>query len=236
MNSKRSGPIERGKPMKTRQVKRDVLPGYCQCGCEEYVGFWETTDRSRERIKGEPRRFAHGHNARRPGVDYDTEHHCAECGALIHRNGTTGLCRTCQMASVGRANLLPHANCQHCGQPCPTTERRFCSWECYQKGRVVPTGSDHHSWLGDAVGTWGARSRTQKEVPSGPCESCGVLNADRHHKDRDIHNNSLDNIAYLCRSCHGRRHRKEDGLKGAAGVKGPRGPQKNPRRKKEGAK
>ena len=43
---------------------RSVAPGYCRCGCGSWLGFWEKNDRIHGRIKGEPKQFAPGHNAR----------------------------------------------------------------------------------------------------------------------------------------------------------------------------
>lgn len=56
-------------PMKRSQPRRnwtdaEMNPGYCQCGCGIYVGFWKRTDRKQGQIKGEPKRFANGHNRR----------------------------------------------------------------------------------------------------------------------------------------------------------------------------
>lgn len=39
-----------------------VEPGYCHCGCGTWIGFWESTARTRGQVKGQPRKFAHGHN------------------------------------------------------------------------------------------------------------------------------------------------------------------------------
>ena len=53
-----------------------VAPGYCRCGCGTWIGFWEKNDRHLGRIKGEPKRFAHGHNAKLEGAsrsDYAME-------------------------------------------------------------------------------------------------------------------------------------------------------------------
>ena len=140
---------------------------------------------------------------------------CKDCGASVSDSSKTGRCRSCACAAVGRANAMSHPTCEFCGNPCPTTGRKYCSRECYDKGHVTPKGSEHHSWAGDNVGYWGARRRTQKLVTAGECESCGAPNADRHHKDRDFLNNAADNIAFLCRSCHSRPHYIEDGPKGA---------------------
>jgi hypothetical protein len=53
-----------------------VEQGYCQCGCGTWVGFWEKTHRGQGQIKGQPRRFVHGHNATLKGysgLDYTVE-------------------------------------------------------------------------------------------------------------------------------------------------------------------
>lgn len=41
-----------------------IEPGYCQCGCGSWVGFWEQDNRRLGRVKGQPKRFVHGHNAK----------------------------------------------------------------------------------------------------------------------------------------------------------------------------
>jgi HNH endonuclease len=45
-----------------------VAPGYCRCGCGLWVGFWEHNNKRLDRIKGEPKQFAHGHNAKLAGA------------------------------------------------------------------------------------------------------------------------------------------------------------------------
>jgi hypothetical protein len=42
--------------------KVSVEPGYCQCGCGAYVGFWERNHR--DQIKGNPKSFRKGHQNR----------------------------------------------------------------------------------------------------------------------------------------------------------------------------
>jgi hypothetical protein len=43
----------------------------------------------------------------------------------------------------------------------------------------------------------------------GICEDCGLLPAaNRHHLDGDEWNNVRTNVAFLCTTCHGIRHRK----------------------------
>ena len=53
-----------------------VVPGYCRCGCGSWVGFWDHTHRSQGYIKGDPKQFVHGHNAKLEGnlrPDYAVE-------------------------------------------------------------------------------------------------------------------------------------------------------------------
>ena len=49
--------------------EHDTSPGFCQCGCGEWVGFWEQTNRSCGRVKGEPKRYVKGHQHVRPLVE-----------------------------------------------------------------------------------------------------------------------------------------------------------------------
>lgn len=50
--------------------QQTIEPGYCQCGCEEWIGFWEETDRPKGKVRGEPKRYVPGHNdkGRTPAV------------------------------------------------------------------------------------------------------------------------------------------------------------------------
>ncbi len=51
------------------------------------------------------------------------------------------------------------------------------------------------------------RSRARRMMPVlGDCERCGAPAVDRHHKDENTLNNSLDNLEQLCRRCHKRHH------------------------------
>jgi hypothetical protein len=43
-----------------------MAPGYCQCGCGQRAPLAPQTMRSRGWVAGQPLRFVHGHNARRP--------------------------------------------------------------------------------------------------------------------------------------------------------------------------
>lgn len=58
---------------RTRKVsfmsEQSVEPGYCQCGCGTWVGFFSRTHRSYGAVKGAPKRFAHGHRVGRPWLD-----------------------------------------------------------------------------------------------------------------------------------------------------------------------
>jgi hypothetical protein len=38
--------------------------------------------------------------------------------------------------------------------------------------------------------------------PMSSCEKCGRPGEDRHHKDNDPTNNTVDNVQILCRVCH----------------------------------
>lgn len=76
----------------------------------------------------------------------------------------------------------------------------------WAEGKVkLPTrlcGSEHPGWKGDNATPFAKRLRAQKAFPLGPCEECGVIATDRHHKDGNTGNNQRSNIAILCRRCH----------------------------------
>ncbi len=203
-----------------------MTSGVCECGCGSTTEVWKVTDRRRGRIKGEHKRFVRGHNGRLPGVDYTLARSCSSCGVSIGRKNTKGMCPRCFCAMVGRSNAKPKPDCLNCGKPVPQVVQKYCCRACYEEHHVTPKGADHWSWKGNAVGHWGARNRAQKVLPPRPCEVCGTESVHRHHVDRNIHNNDPSNIRFLCASHHKKLHIEEDGLKGAAGVKGPRGPRR----------
>src|SRR3990167_1742753 len=49
----------------------------CECGCGEDAPISDRTDRKRDRVKGEPLRYVHGHNRRRGRSNPDSKHCCA---------------------------------------------------------------------------------------------------------------------------------------------------------------
>lgn len=210
--------LQRSAPMKQKQVRREVEPGYCQCGCGEWIGFWKENGPARNRVKGEPKSYARGHNGRIHDPSYYRQKFCATCEAPISKQNTTGDCNGCQMASVGRNNALPKPKCSNCGRHTPRTRDKYCSRACYEECRTTPVGEEHWSWLGDNTSQNTQYGRAQKLVQIQPCEFCGDPAAVRHHVDRDTLNNSLENIQFLCRSHHKKLHNHEDGYFGWAAV------------------
>ena len=78
--------------------------------------------------------------------------------------------------------------------------RKYCSRECMAKAfdEKEHTGTSHY-----------AEHRYARELKKADkCELCGsTTNVDVHHKDGNYHNNALDNLIALCRSCHMKEHR-----------------------------
>jgi hypothetical protein len=56
----------------------------------------------------------------------------------------------------------------------------------------------------DAAG----RKRAQRAYPQRPCQECGTTEKriDRHHVNGDTLDNSPENVALLCSTCHTKRH------------------------------
>ncbi len=77
--------------------------------------------------------------------------------------------------------------------------RKNCSRECMAKAY-----DEVH--FGES---WYAEHKQARELKKADrCEVCGsTQNVDIHHKDGDWHNNALDNLIALCRSCHMKEHR-----------------------------
>lgn len=63
-------------------------------------------------------------------------------------------------------------------------------------------GANHHAYKGEDIIIKSGRTRALRNYPIRPCERCGNLKSERHHKDGDTRNNSPENIQFLCRRCH----------------------------------
>lgn len=62
----------------TDQASNEIPYGYCHCGCGQKTKIVEETNRAKGWIKGEPKRFINGHNARH--LVWSTENKLCECG------------------------------------------------------------------------------------------------------------------------------------------------------------
>jgi len=68
------------------------------------------------------------------------------------------------------------------------------------------------AWKGNLAGIEAGRARARRWYKSRPCEKCrSINNIVRHHIDRNTLNNDINNIIFLCSSCHRKLHNDEDG-------------------------
>ena len=131
---------------------------------------------------------------------------CSDCGTPISGKGTTGRCRSCAMRQVGRSNAIEKPPCLNCGKPVPRAGYTYCSRECYEQHRVMPTGADHPSWT-DTPTKAALHKRAQRAFAAKECNRCGSIDGlVRHHVDHNPANNVESNIEVLCRSCHAKHH------------------------------
>jgi len=65
-------------------------------------------------------------------------------------------------------------------------------------------GPQHHRWKGDSAKPSAGRARARSLFKSpGVCSGCGKPGRiERHHVDGNTLNNSVENIQFLCSSCH----------------------------------
>lgn len=69
--------------------------------------------------------------------------------------------------------------------------RKYCNRICQGKARRKEAS---HFWARQIKGR-------------GACENCGSnTNVDVHHKDGNVQNNDIQNLMWLCRSCHKHLH------------------------------
>ena len=84
--------------------------------------------------------------------------------------------------------------------------RKYCGRDCMKKAFIKRDAQDQS--------VRNARQSADRIVynilgKQAVCEVCGsVSNIDVHHIDGDPHNNSVDNLQLLCRSCHMKAHRQ----------------------------
>lgn len=83
--------------------------------------------------------------------------------------------------------------------------------ETKQKLREKKLGENNPQWKGDLASVQAGRYRAQHYFPQEPCVKCGNPKGDRHHIDRNTHNNTKENIQFLCKKCHALLHCEEDG-------------------------
>jgi endogenous inhibitor of DNA gyrase (YacG/DUF329 family) len=132
------------------------------------------------------------------------------CGVPVSRKSRTGLCVGCAAKAKGDRMRTPKAPCARCGQPVPKNDRKYCSMECFLADGPWLTAAQHPAWKGANVTDSGARKRTARAIEAGVCRVCGSPNADRHHINRDFHDNSPENIEFLCRSHHISQHAADE--------------------------
>lgn len=93
----------------------------------------------------------------------------------------------------------------------PSHPRKYCSRLCTSKSRMNKFEAQYST----------VRSMMIRRGMFKKCETCGydedtsILGA--HHKDRNRHNNAIENLAVLCPNCHSRVHKKHivhGGVKG----------------------
>lgn len=69
------------------------------------------------------------------------------------------------------------------------------------KKRIL-SGERHPNWKGGDITKESGRSRALRWFTARPCEKCGSEKSERHHVDENPKNNAIENIKFLCRSCH----------------------------------
>ncbi len=110
----------------------------------------------------------------------------------------------------------PLKHCMHCGMQLARKRfasgvledlsvfkrRKFCDQECMGKDFDARPVKTDPAWMT-------AHYHARKICPKGPCVTCGKSGrTDVHHKDENWRNNSPENLARLCRSCHIKAHRE----------------------------
>jgi len=151
-----------------------------------------------------------------------TTYECEECGVEVgyHTGADDRVARFCRDCyQEHRSADTVEVVCETCGMteqvPEYLNDRRFCSPSC--RGEWVSenvSGEDHPLWEGGRSGWRGPNWRDQRQKALGRdnhrCQICNSSNqlivhhiVSYHEFDRDTEANAIENLATLCRSCHG---------------------------------
>lgn len=113
----------------------------------------------------------------------DYKHYCKYCGKLLERKRFNN--RLEDFSTFKR--------------------RKYCNRLCMKMGylKIGSNNQDYRVAHQTAVNIMNTLNIEKK------CSECGKkTKVDVHHKDENYNNNCIDNLEYLCRSCHMKKHRK----------------------------
>ena len=113
------------------------------------------------------------------------ERYCAFCGRKMERSRING-----RLEDLGAFR-----------------KRKYCNRNCMKKAFVKKDASSQN---------WGESHHSARKIVyllegiEKTCRICGSKrNIDIHHNDGNFHNNSLENLIPVCRSCHIKLHRSK---------------------------
>ena len=142
---------------------------------------------------------------------------CGEAFSVPRRSIARGQGRFCSRSCQGAARRRRvEVTCRTCGQPFEVRvcegETLYCSWECRwlgMRGEAHPGFKGHPDYRG---WDWDEARAAARERDGDRCTRCradtGLI---VHHVVpwEESHDNSLENLATLCRPCHQRVHRRK---------------------------
>lgn len=121
----------------------------------------------------------------------------------------TFTCKNCQKEFQKETRSYAY----YCDECRKIINRKNALAHAYRTGRIKKPGvgsggnqwgENNHMWSG-FKGEYSYKNI--KDLPQ-QCELCNTtINLCVHHKDKDRHNNSRDNLVVLCRSCHSKIHK-----------------------------
>lgn len=175
-------PCERcGLPFTTsRRGKRAETQRFCSIRCSSKAGNWQSL-------------VAYQKSRRlRPGTVIPCRH-CGESFVVSARRLTT-----CQPCLVRRIRAIRDKEKRN------ATVRRIRHADPTFKARATAHARAIYPTLKEQARQALRRAVNRGEIQRQPCEDCGRPKGDGHHAD---YNKPLE-VTWLCRACHGKRHRK----------------------------
>lgn len=208
----------------TQPKTQEVPYGYCQCGCGQRTSTVKKTNKSRGWIKGEPMRFAHGHNARRRAPAPMGYKICCRCEEtqpatteffgrdITSPDGFKYACKKC--LKTYRVEHADYAVAYYAAADKEAYRERARQWRANHSEELRAITARRRARKRNAEGSHTADDiERQYAAQKGKCYYCGVKVGMSYHVDHAIPlsrggSDGPENIVIACPSCNTKKRDK----------------------------